>query len=580
MTDNRIDAAEPEIRPAREGPLSRISLVWLVPVIALAISLGVAWQSYSDRGVLIEIAFEDASGVEPGKTELRFRDVAVGTVEDVAFSEDLSNVLVRVRVENEVAPFIDADAQFWVVRPQVSVRGISGLNTVLSGVYIQGSWDAAPGAAQAGFEGLAAAPLVRPGSRGLSVVLRSRTGNQLASGAPILYKGIRVGLIEAPRLTASGNAVITNGFIEAPYDALVTTATRFWDTSGFELSLGTGGVKLDVDSLASLVEGGVTFETFVSGGAPVQSGVNFPIYRSEAEARDSLFQDAEGSLLMLAAEFDGSIGGLVAGSDVRFRGIKIGEVSDLSMRAVETRGKKEVRLRAVLALRPGSLGLGQEATKEQALRLLQDYVAQGLRARLTSANILTGALIVELVELTGEETAALDVAAKPFPLIPSVEANLSDFNATAEGVFERINALKIEELIASAIGVLDNVNTLVASDGAKTVLPGLTETLAEARLVLTELREAGAAAKLNTALSSAEGAAKAVETAAAQLPGLAEKLEKLTARTETVVASYGDNSRLIASALDTLRDISEAADSLKNLARTLQRNPNSILLGR
>ena len=267
-----IKAAEPNVRAPRHGLLSKISFVWLVPVAALVISLGVAWQSYSDRGVLIEIALDDAAGVVAGKTELRFRDVSVGNVERVTFSEDLSQVLVQVRVEKEVASFIDADAQFWVVRPQVSVRGISGLGTVLSGVYIEGFWDEVIGKSSKNFSGLADAPLVRPGSLGLWVVLRARDGNQLASGAPILHKGIRVGFIESPRLTATGQAVITKGFIEAPYDAFVTSATRFWDTSGFSVSLGSGGVTLDVTSLASLVEGGVTFDTLVSGGTPVRVG--------------------------------------------------------------------------------------------------------------------------------------------------------------------------------------------------------------------------------------------------------------------------------------------------------------------
>jgi paraquat-inducible protein B len=576
----KIDAATPEVRPTRQGLMSRISLVWLVPVLALAISLGVAWQSYSDRGVLIEVGFDNATGIETGKTQLRYRDVTVGTVERVTFSEDLSQVLAQVRVDNDVAGFIDSDAQFWVVRPQVSVRGISGLGTVLSGVYINGTWDNVVSTPETRFTGLGNAPLVGPDAQGTAIVLRARNGNQLAAGAPIVYKGIRVGSIEAPVLTPTGNAVITNGFIEAPYDAFVTSATRFWDTSGFSLSLGAGGVKLDVDSLASLVEGGVTFETLVSGGTPVDSGAIFPIYESEATARSSLFQDADADLLSVAAEFDGSVGGLVAGSEVRFRGIKVGEVSGLTMNADRVGNRRSVRLMATMQLRPGSLGLGQLATKEEALALLQDYVGQGLRARLTSANILTGALIVELVELPQEEPAVFDASAKPYPLIPSVDANLSDFNATAEGVFKRINGLKVEELIAAATTALDSISVLAASDGTKAVLPELTKTLEEARLVLADLREADAGSKVTSALSSAEGAAKAVETAAARLPALAEQLERLTLRTETVVSSYGEQSRLISSAMDALRNISEAADSLQSLARAIQRNPNSLLLGR
>lgn len=188
-------AAEPQMRPAK-GP--RFSAVWLVPILALAVSLGIAWQSYADRGVLIEIAFDSASGIAADKTELRYRDVTVGLVEDLRFSADLSQVITSVRVDKSLAPYLDAEAEFWVVRPEISAQGISGLNTVLSGVYIVGQWDSEPGTAQDSFQGLKDAPLNDPTQDGTRILLTARDGNSIAAGAPILYKGIPVGSVEAP----------------------------------------------------------------------------------------------------------------------------------------------------------------------------------------------------------------------------------------------------------------------------------------------------------------------------------------------------------------------------------------------
>ena len=122
-----------DVSPARPSVWRNLSFVWLVPILALALSLGLAWRSLADRGELIEITFANASGVTPGETELKYRDVVVGTVETVTFTDDLEKVLVRARVDKKVAPYLDTDTEFWVVRPQVTTRGVSGLSTVLSG---------------------------------------------------------------------------------------------------------------------------------------------------------------------------------------------------------------------------------------------------------------------------------------------------------------------------------------------------------------------------------------------------------------------------------------------------------------
>ncbi|MEM1149959.1 MAG: MlaD family protein, partial [Pseudomonadota bacterium] len=149
------------------------SLVWLVPLLAIAIALGVAWQNYANQGPLIEVSFEDASGVNAGETELRYRDITVGVVESVEFAGALDRVSVAIRLEQEIARFIDDAASFWVVRPEVTTQGVSGLDTVLSGVYIEGDWDGDAGFPQQSYEGLERAPLLRGNQGGTIVILQS-----------------------------------------------------------------------------------------------------------------------------------------------------------------------------------------------------------------------------------------------------------------------------------------------------------------------------------------------------------------------------------------------------------------------
>ncbi|MBC7139976.1 MAG: MCE family protein, partial [Defluviimonas sp.] len=584
------DPAPMQVRPARQRWWHRLSPVWLVPLVALVVALGIAWQSYAGRGELITISFQNASGIEAGETPVKFRDVTVGVVEQVNFGAGLSEVLVSARVAKDVAPFIDKEAEFWVVRPEVSVRGVSGLDTVLSGAFIAGRWDSDSSGARSRFVGLEVPPMLGGiDQKGLMVTLILRDGNQISAGAPILYRGIEVGTVGAPRLSEDGDSVLIDAFIEAPYTERLTTSSRFWDASGFDVSIGTSGVELDVKSLASLVEGGISFDTVISGGAPVNPGDSFMVYPDETAARASIFTSSTDAGLPVSVVFDGSVSGLTVGAEVRFRGLKVGEVTDLGAFVQGEEDERRVRLRANLELRSGRFGLGDKATPEQTMDLLQDLVENsGLRARLSTASILTGGLLVELVELPDAAPASIRMDAEPYPELPTAEAALSDFAATSQGVFERINALPIEELMQSAIDALDSFRALAADPATRQVPQAAVSLLDETRaLVTTELQAIAARARgildqieqgqavenLIAAIGRADRAMASVETASADFPAIsadvrsvAEKvnglaMEQLVASADRLVNSANalidteDARRLPAAAADALREV-------------------------
>ena len=140
------------ISPTRKMFLSGASVIWIIPILALIVALFVAYRSYSERGPVIVVEFEEGAGISAGETELRFRDVTVGVVEKVGFTSGLDRVTAHIRVDKDVAPYIDNGAVFWVVQPEVTAQGITGLSTVLSGVYIEGSWDQQVGPAAERFQ--------------------------------------------------------------------------------------------------------------------------------------------------------------------------------------------------------------------------------------------------------------------------------------------------------------------------------------------------------------------------------------------------------------------------------------------
>lgn len=690
------DAPQMQIAP-RRSPWRNLSLVWLVPVLALVVTLGIAWKNYADRGTLITISFPTAAGVLPGETTVRLRDVVIGLVEDVRFTPDLKTVLISARVDKAVVGTMPPEAEFWVVSPQVSANGISGLSTVLSGVYIEGAWAAVEDSDAREFNGLIAMPMVQPGRLGTRVTLRSKDGSSLPAGGPIFFNGVEVGVLDTPRVSAGGDSALTEAFIEAPHDKYLTSATRFWDTSGFSVKLGPAGLDLSVSSIGALLRGGVAFDTTFSGGLPITDQTVFTLFADESSARQSIFTQIGDAAVPMGIIFAGSVNGLEAGAPVEFRGLRVGQVTSISAFIERTPGgKRSVRLRTAVEIDPRSLGLEGPTGKPEVLAFLRGAVQQGLRARLATTSLFSAALKIELVELPDVPMADIAPDADGIPILPSIQSDLPDFTATAEGVLERINALPIEEVMQQAISLMASIEAVAASEGTQSApgalvallddaraflnqddtqaLPGelrgtiadlrkvvadlqeqgavdtlvsalenvdrlsadlaqaghdfpalvtelrdlvakakglkaeelidsttkllqsadavidtpaaralpedLSAALAEVQAALRELREGGAVANANAALASASKAADSVARAADDLPSLTAQLDGLIDNANALIAAYGNRSTFNTETLDLLRQVKKAAAAVTQLARTIERNPNSLLLGR
>ncbi|MCL7466459.1 MlaD family protein [Phaeovulum sp. NW3] len=522
------DLPEPArlVRSVAPDPIwTRLSVIWLVPLLALAITLGVAWKTYADRGVLIEIDFVDATGIRLGETALRFREVDVGKVESIGFSDDLTAVRIGVRVDKDIAPYIDAEAQFWLVRPEVTTQGISRLDTVLSGTFIEGFWDATPGTQAARFIGLDRAPLAPDPSKGTWIELRAEDAGGLVEGAPVLFRGLTVGQLQNLRLAENDSGVIVDAFIKAPHDQRLATSTRFWDTSGISVSLGAAGVSLNVRSLASLVQGGVEFNTFTSGGAPVENGHQFRLFDTETAARDSIFGDGLSDAVRFTLLFDEAVRGLERGTPVQFRGVEAGEVVDISIRVdTDTLGTRFARQQIIIALSPERLGLARDTGADIVTEFLAGEVENGLRARIAGVGLLGTRLVVELTDLDETPPARMNPEADPYPSIPVGPAAENDLAASAEGVFTRINSLPIEELFASAIRTLDSISAVAESEDTRAVPAELANTLGEVRTLVNTLNSQDAGGKSVTALDRVSAAADTVMT---EIEGLGDTLVSL-----------------------------------------------------
>ena len=249
-----MTAPAPKISRAPSLPL-----VWIVPLIALAVGGWMVFREFRQRGPEITIEFSEGKGVEPRKTMLVYQGVTVGTVTGVDLKEDLGGVRVRLRLEKNAAALASEGAQFWIVHPEIGFSGVSGLETLFTGARINVRPGKGPPATA--FKGLDRAPAIEQAEEGRAFVLQAERLGSISPGAPVFYREVKVGMVETSRLDNDAASVLIRIRIKTPYVNLVRTNTRFWNAGGVSFKMSLLGAELKSTSLESLFTGGIAFAT-------------------------------------------------------------------------------------------------------------------------------------------------------------------------------------------------------------------------------------------------------------------------------------------------------------------------------
>ena len=397
----------------------RASLVWLIPVVAALVGAWLAFHAWSERGPAITIAFQTADGLEAGKTKVKYKDVDVGIVESIELSDDLSHVVVSARLVKTGKRFLTDQTRFWVVRASVSAGRVSGLGTLFSGAYI-GIEPSTEGAATHHFTGLEIPPVITSDQPGEHFTLRAEDLGSIQIGSPVYYHWIEVGQIVAYELDESGKYVTIEVFVRAPHDKRVVSTTQFWNASGFDVSLGADGIVVDTVSLTSLLIGGIAFDTPPGAalGGQVEEGAVFPLYANHKATKQPHITVRYRWLV----QFDQSVGGLLPGAPVKFRGIQIGEVLDVQL-VLDVKSQTP-RVPVLIEVQPQRVTILGDPSVDLKERWT-NMVERGLRAQLKTGNLLTGRLEIALDFHPEAEPAEIIWAGEvpELPTIASPEAN-------------------------------------------------------------------------------------------------------------------------------------------------------------
>jgi paraquat-inducible protein B len=557
MTDR---GAPVELPTAGVHRRRRIPLIWIVPIITGLIAIWLAWDTFSKKGPTITIAFDSAAGLTAGQSQLKYKNVVMGTVKAISVSPDLTKVIATVETVREAEPLLTDKTIFWVVKPELFAGNITGLETLISGSYIGMRPSAEKGSLKRDFIGEQDPPVLQAWTKGTTYMLDSKRLGSISLGSPIFFRDIEVGTVLGWDIGDLASRVTIHAFVRAPYDQYVHADTLFWNASGISVKLGSDGVQFRMESLRALLLGGIAFETPTDTKEAVAANKQaFTLHRTFEDARSVGF----GRQIRLLSYFPGSVAGLEPGAHVTLHGLRVGEVTDVDLVFDPKLDRVVVPVHyRVEAGRVSNLASAQGTNAES---LAEDMIKRGMRATLQSTSIITGQKEIALERIADAPPATLEKRGDVY-IIPTSEVGGFDaITRSAAELLTKLNRIEYDRIGKSIENAAAGLDTTI--NGAQTK-----RTLAALEKAMIDVQDI--AKKLDT-----EGT-----PALKRLPAITQQLQESLTSANRLFGSfntgYGDDSRFRRDLDRLLPQLTDAARSIRALSDLLSRHPEALIKGR
>jgi paraquat-inducible protein B len=538
------EAATPEIKQRRS-----FSIVWIVPIVALLIGAWLVYKAVTEKGPTITITFESAEGLEAGKTKIKYKDVELGTVTAIVLADDFSHVTVTAEMAKESKGYLTEKTRFWVVRARVAAGQVTGLGTLFSGAYI-GIDPELEGKSVRHFKGLEKPPMVTGEVAGRQYRLAANRLGSLTPGSPIYFRQIQVGQVADFKLEPNGENVTIDIFVQAPYYQFVRQKTRFWVASGLDVDLTANGLRVDTESVVSLLIGGLAFAAFPheDGGPEAEEGAHFKLYDTYEAARDDRYTVKRDMII----EIKDSVRGLSVGAPVEFRGLQIGKVTDIDLDADFENLDFTVPVR--IELEPERLHLGSPKDEKDAIDRWQRLLDKGFRAQLETGSLLTGQLYVKLDIFEDAPPVKLSFYGD-LPVIPSLPSASQEIMQGVTRFLKKLDQLPLEAIGKDLQNTMAGMDKLVNGPDLRDAVQSLGDILDELKTT-TQTLNADTVPRINTALAE-----------------MATVLKNLDGWVSADAPLQGDLRK-------TLEELAAAGRAISELADMLERHPEALIQGK
>src|SRR6516162_1198765 len=533
----------------------RISIIWLIPIVAVVIGAWLAWDTWSKEGSTIKVTFDTAEGLQAGQSQLKYKEITLGTVKSLELSPDHTHVVVTIATTHQAKPLLTDKTIFWVVKPRLFAGNVSGLETLLSGSYVGMMPSEAGGKAQNEFVGKEDPPILQANIPGHTFLLKAERLGSISVGSPVFFKDLSVGEVLGWDIADMAEYVTIRAFVRAPYDGYVHDGTRFWNASGVSVRLAGAGVEVQMESLKALLLGGIAFETPMTEKPSQVSLENhvFPLFRDQQRAEAASYTRK----VPLVSYFPGSVSGLARGSEVTMHGLVVGRVTDVHL-AYDA--DKDIVVAPVrYEVEPQRInGLGQRIfdTDEEAVEAV---LKKGLRASLQSASLITGQQVVALDFVSEAPEVPVTKEGGDFVLPTTEGGGFAGLASSANDLLNKVSTIPFDQIGKSLGGILKSVNDATQGPQLKKALTDLSAMIASAQAMMQ---------RLDTK----------------QLPQLTADLEKTLTSANKLVLSldsgYGDNTKFNRDLDRLMAQTTDAVRSIRALTDLLARHPEALIKGR
>ena len=515
----------PEIPEVEVIQHKRLSIsIWLIPIVALFISLWLAYQYFAQLGPEITIEFESSAGLKAKQSQIKFRDVAIGTVKKISLKDGDQGVIVTARINKDAQQLINENAKFWIVKPKIDKSGISGLETLVSGSYIELHSNTSD-TLKKHFIGLEEEYLDEKNIKGKYFKLNAPNSYDISQGSVVYCRNVEVGEVKHVKLSNNGDMVEFQIFIKEPYEKFINAQTQFFYMSNFKIDLSKSRLDMSLASSTQIIYGGIAFSTPSKQihNYPIDDNHIFPLFSSEGDASTKRIGYNTKDIKTFQMRFAQNLAKLEISSPIKFDNFQIGHVINIESSFNAEKGEMVSEVLVDIDTSVFNHDLNSSLEK-------------GLIAQLAQNNPLLDSLYIELVYDTNNSYQV--VSAKPYNIFPTKSVTFEDMGAKVTTLLNSITVM-IEDSQQPIQNILKNLNKTIKSTNALIKGSGLKK-----------------------------------------LPKQIEKsLKEFETTLQTTRELIGSNSKMSDDVSESMKEVNKASRALERVLRKIDQKPNSLIFG-